>query len=128
MSTDPSFSIKKAFSWRRSGNDEMPPPPPRRATLPPSPRGWVEQTVSAYNLKWPDLRRYLIGLYQITDGRRLNERQEMYEDKSYFWVPRELSEAEQRTIDTLRARPDDRDQRDNSPDPAGMVSDDFNFN
>ncbi|KAK1495487.1 hypothetical protein CTAM01_08616 [Colletotrichum tamarilloi] len=53
----------------------MPPPPPRRATLPPSPRGWVEQTVSAYNLKWPDLRRYLIGLYQITDGRRLNERQ-----------------------------------------------------
>ncbi|KAF6804010.1 hypothetical protein CMUS01_14952 [Colletotrichum musicola] len=43
-------------------------------SLPPPPRDWVEVTVSAYNLRWVDLRHWLLEIFKSSNA-EFNEKQ-----------------------------------------------------
>ncbi|KZL78226.1 hypothetical protein CT0861_07795, partial [Colletotrichum tofieldiae] len=117
----PLQGAKKRFTWSNEPGDD-PTPPQRAATFPAPPRGWVLETVSAYNLKWSRLRRWLANNFK-EQGSEFRERQTMDNDTFLFYVPRRLREHELSAIDTLRetSRADQerhQDRRRKTPDPS----------
>ncbi|KZL63078.1 hypothetical protein CI238_05907, partial [Colletotrichum incanum] len=116
----PIRGAKKRFTWRNEQGDD--PTLQRAATFPAPPRGWVLETVSAYNLKWTRLRKWLANNFKEHGG-EFKERQTMDNDTFLFYVPRRLRDHELSAIDTLRetSRADherQQDRRTKTPDPS----------
>ncbi|TQN68626.1 hypothetical protein CSHISOI_06849, partial [Colletotrichum shisoi] len=117
----PSRGILQRFSWDREARPREDPSLQRAPSFPAPPRGWVQVTVSAYNLKWSRLRQWLINNFK-KEKAQFNERQALYDDFFFFYAPRQLVENELSAIDDLREvnRADQRRHsvhRDRTPDP-----------
>ncbi|KAF4490594.1 hypothetical protein CGGC5_v002188 [Colletotrichum fructicola Nara gc5] len=76
----------------------------RRVSLPAPPPDWVKEGVSAYNLRWDPLRKWLTARFKdrLKDGEGFNEKYELDEDRYIFHTPKELTKADRDQIDKLR--------------------------
>ncbi|EQB46553.1 hypothetical protein CGLO_14382 [Colletotrichum gloeosporioides Cg-14] len=125
--------VKRGFSWKKSespnnsrdnadSSSDGIPKIRRQVTLPPPPSGWIIQKVSAYNLEWDHLRKWLINRFK-DDGKGFNEKQAIDEDYFIFYSPKRLTEvADLEAIESLRKRSREDIERlegreSHSPDP-----------
>ncbi|WQF83733.1 hypothetical protein CDEST_08747 [Colletotrichum destructivum] len=113
----PSRGIMQRFSWDREARPREDPSLQRAPSFPAPPRGWVQVTVSAYNLKWSRLRQWLINNFK-KEKAQFNERQvrwrnhelfsssradiqllqTLYDDFFFFYAPRQLVEVRQSSV------------------------------
>ncbi|KAJ0157459.1 hypothetical protein CTA2_12686 [Colletotrichum tanaceti] len=98
---NPTQGIRQRFSWDRALRPEEGPALQRAPTLSAPPDGWVKVTVSAYNLKWPRLREWLINTFE-KEKAQFKESQALYDDYFFFFAPRQLVKSELLAIDNLR--------------------------
>ncbi|OBR09259.1 hypothetical protein CH63R_08024 [Colletotrichum higginsianum IMI 349063] len=101
---EPSRGIMSRFSWDREARPMEDPSFQRAPSFPAPPRGWVQVTVSAYNLKWSRLRQWLINNFK-KEKAQFNERQN---ELSAIDDLREINRADQRSHSA---------HRDRTPDP-----------